>query len=37
MMFLDEGEGHGWRQAKTIQDALETELKFYEDVLQLKR
>lgn len=30
---LFEGEGHGWRKAATIREALETELKFYKDVL----
>jgi dipeptidyl aminopeptidase/acylaminoacyl peptidase len=30
---LFEGEGHGWRKAETIRDALEMERKFYEDVL----
>ncbi|KAF9556309.1 alpha/beta-hydrolase [Agrocybe pediades] len=29
------GEGHGWRQATTIQTALETEARFYEKVLHL--
>jgi dipeptidyl aminopeptidase/acylaminoacyl peptidase len=32
---LYEGEGHGWRQAKNIVDALERELAFYENVLKL--
>lgn len=30
-----EGEGHGWRQAKNIQSALEAELRFYERVFDL--
>ena len=34
---LYKGEGHGWRQAQNIKDALETELAFYEDVLRLKK
>ncbi|KAF4616921.1 hypothetical protein D9613_008566 [Agrocybe pediades] len=29
------GEGHGWRQATTIQTALETEARFYEKILRL--
>jgi dipeptidyl aminopeptidase/acylaminoacyl peptidase len=28
-----EGEGHGFRQASTIVSSLETELKFYGEVL----
>ena len=31
------GEGHGWRQEKNIKDALEREIRFYEDVLGLKK
>jgi len=31
-----EGEGHGWRKAKTIKAALEQELHFYEDVFGIK-
>ena len=30
---LFEGEGHGWRKAENIRDALEMERSFYEDVL----
>ncbi|OCH85384.1 alpha/beta-hydrolase [Obba rivulosa] len=30
-----QGEGHGWRKAETIKDALEKELAFYRDVLRL--
>ncbi|KAG6887411.1 hypothetical protein C0992_012379 [Termitomyces sp. T32_za158] len=30
------GEGHGWRKAETIVDALERELGFYERVLGLR-
>ncbi|KAG5715192.1 Dipeptidyl peptidase family member 6 [Termitomyces sp. T112] len=33
---LYQGEGHGWRQAETIIDALERELGFYKRVLGLK-
>jgi len=32
---LYEGEGHGWRQAKNIVDALEREMRFYEKVLKI--
>jgi dipeptidyl aminopeptidase/acylaminoacyl peptidase len=32
---LYEGEGHGWRQGKNIADALEREIRFYEDVLRI--
>ena len=28
-----EGEGHGWRQAKTIREALARELEWYQGVL----
>jgi dipeptidyl aminopeptidase/acylaminoacyl peptidase len=28
-----EGEGHGFRQAATVVSSLETELKFYGEVL----
>ena len=31
------GEGHGWRQEKNIKDALEREIRFYEDVLGLEK
>ncbi len=27
-----EGEGHGWRQAKTVQEALEREIEWYQNV-----
>jgi dipeptidyl aminopeptidase/acylaminoacyl peptidase len=30
-----EGEGHGWRKAETIQQALEDELGYYVEVLKL--
>lgn len=30
------GEGHGWRKAETIVDALERELEFYECVLGVR-
>ena len=29
-----EGEGHGWRQAKTIQEALEKEIDWYRSVFR---
>ncbi len=36
-IVIFEGEGHGFRQSKTIKASLEKELSFYEDVLDLKR
>ena len=33
--ILFEGEGHGFRQAKHIQQALKAELQFYRDVFQI--
>jgi dipeptidyl aminopeptidase/acylaminoacyl peptidase len=32
---LYEGEGHGWRKADTIKDALERELAFYRSTFNL--
>lgn len=32
---LYEGEGHGWRRAESIKDALEREKLFYESVLRI--
>jgi len=29
------GEGHGWRKAETIKDAIEREIKFYNKVLKI--
>ena len=31
-LHIFEGEGHGWRQAKTIRKALERELEWYQGV-----
>ncbi|KZT00116.1 alpha/beta-hydrolase [Laetiporus sulphureus 93-53] len=31
-LHMFDGEGHGWRKAETIKEALERELYFYEDV-----
>ncbi|KAJ7577960.1 alpha/beta-hydrolase [Mycena floridula] len=33
---LYEGEGHGWRQEKTLVDSLEREIGFYEKILKLQ-
>lgn len=33
-LHIFEGEGHGWRQAKTIQEALEREIEWYRDVFR---
>ena len=30
-----EGEGHGWRKADTIRDAIEREIKFYNTNLKI--
>jgi dipeptidyl aminopeptidase/acylaminoacyl peptidase len=32
---LFEGEGHGWRKAENVKRALETECRFYEQILGL--
>ena len=32
-----EGEGHGWRKAATIKDAIEREIKFYNTVLKIEQ
>ncbi|KAI0791405.1 alpha/beta-hydrolase [Abortiporus biennis] len=32
-----EGEGHGWRKSENIKKALETELKFYEEVFAVHK
>lgn len=33
---LFQGEGHGFRKAENIKVAVETEIRWYEDVLGLK-
>jgi len=35
--ILFQGEGHGFRKAENIKKALETEIKWYENVLELKK
>ena len=32
-LHIFEGEGHGWRQAKSIRKALKLELEWYQAVL----
>lgn len=32
---LFEGEGHGWRRAETVKEALETEEAFYKEVFRM--
>lgn len=31
-LHIFEGEGHGWRQAQTIREALEREIAWYQGV-----
>ncbi|RPD65631.1 alpha/beta-hydrolase [Lentinus tigrinus ALCF2SS1-7] len=33
-LHIFEGEGHGWRQAKTLQEALKREIDWYKNVLR---
>ena len=33
-LHIFEGEGHGWRQAKTVREALKLELDWYQRIFR---